>query len=185
MVQDLATQAMTTAVSRMTDDRWLRIAAIVFTVAVVAHNGDHWRRGGDSVTAQVFWVGSVAIVVEVAVVLLVFLRHPSAALAAVAAGFGLAAGYILVHFTPNRGWLSDSLTGGDASWVTVLAALIETVAALGLGIAGLQSLREAGIASAAPGHAPISLTRGVTHPVVAAMIIGNIVIFAGSAATRW
>jgi hypothetical protein len=29
------------------------------------------------------------------------------------------------------------------------------------------------------------LTRSVMHPVVAAMIIGNIVIFVGSAATRW
>jgi hypothetical protein len=185
MVQAFLTRAVNDAVSGRTGDRWLRIAAIVFTLAVLAHNGDHLRRGGDSVSAQVFWVGSAAILVEVAAVLLVFLRHPSAPIAAVAAGFGLAAGYILVHFTPHRGWLSDSLTSGNASWLTVLAALFETVAALGLGLVGLQSLRETGIAAAAAGHAPVSLTRTVMHPVVAAMIIGNVVIFVGSAATRW
>ena len=185
MVQALSAHERGEPVSRPTADRWLQIAAIVFTVAVLAHNGDHLRRGGDSVSAQVFWVGSAAIVVEVAAVLLVFLRHRSAPLAAVAAGFGLAAGYIIVHFTPQRGWLSDSLTGGDASWLSVLAALFETLAALGLGIAGLRALRETGIATAAPGHSPLSLTRIVMHPVVAAMIIGNVVIFLGSAATRW
>jgi hypothetical protein len=172
-------------VSGATGGRELRIAAIVFTVAVLAHNGDHLRRGGDSVTAQVFWVGSAAILVEVAAALLVFLHHPSAPIAAVAAGFGLAAGYILVHFTPDRGWLSDSLTSGNASWLTVLAAIFETVAALGLGLVGVRSLREVGIAAAAPGPARVSLTRTVRHPVVAAMMIGNVAIFLGSAATRW
>jgi hypothetical protein len=185
MVQALRGGAIANAESRRTDERWLRIAAIVFTAAVLVHNGDHLRRGGDSVSAQVFWVGSAAILVEVAVVLLVLARHPSAPAAAVAAGFGLAAGYILVHFTPHRGWLSDSLTSGDASWLTVLAAVFETVASLGLGIAGLQSLRETGIAAAAPGHAPVSWARTVMHPAVAAMVIGNLVIFVGSAATRW
>jgi hypothetical protein len=94
-------------------------------------------------------VGSAAILLDVAFVLAVFLRHPSATLAAVTAGFALAASYILIHFTPHRAWLSDSLTSGDASLLTVLGALFETAAALGLGIAGPGSLRGTGIAAAA------------------------------------
>ena len=185
MVQTLPTRVVADAALRTTGDRWLRMAAIAFAAAVLVHNGDHLRRGGDSVSAQVFWVGSAAILVEIAVVLLVFARHPSAPVAAVAAGFGLALGYLVVHFTPHRSWLSDSLTDGEASWLTVLAALVETLAALGLGTAGLRSLRQTGLAAAASGYAPVSWTRTVTHPAVAAMVIGNVVIFVGSAATRW
>jgi hypothetical protein len=165
-------------------DRSLRIAAVVFAVAVLVHNGDHLRRGGDSVSAEVFWVGSAAILIEVVAVLAIFLRHPKAPIAAVGAGFGLAAGYLFVHFTPQRGWLSDSFTNGDSSALSVFAALFETAAALGLGIAGVRSLRETGLAATTAGHAPVSLARALTHPVVAVLTIGNAVIFVGSLMTR-
>jgi hypothetical protein len=166
-------------------DRILRSATIVFALAVLVHNGDHLRRGGHSVSAQVFWAGSAAIVVEVVVVMAVFLCHPKAPIAAVAAGFGLAAGYVFVHFTPQRGWLSDSLTSGHPSAFTVFAALFETTAAIGLGAAGVWRLRQNGLAATtASGGAPVSFARTVTHPVVAAMIIGNAVIFVGSLVTR-
>jgi hypothetical protein len=163
----------------------LRIATVVFALAVLVHNGDHLRRGGDSVSAQVFWVGSAAILVEVTVVMAVFLRHPTAPIAAVAAGFGLAAGYLLVHFTPQRGWLSDSLTSGNPSAFTVFAAILETTAAVGLGAAGVWRLRQVGLAgTAAAGGASASFARTLAHPVVAAIIVGNVVIFVGSLVTR-
>lgn len=163
----------------------LRAATIVFVLAVLVHNGDHLRRGGDSVSAEVFWVGSAAILVEVAVVVAVFLRHPKAPIAAVAAGFGLAAGYLLVHFTPQRGWLSDSLTSGHPAPFTVFAALFETTAAILLGATGAWCLRRGGLAATtASGGASVSLARAVTHPVVSTMIIGNAVIFVGSFVTR-
>jgi hypothetical protein len=166
-------------------DRMLRIATVVFALAVLVHNGDHLRRGGDSVSAQVFWVGSAAILVEVTVVMAVFLRHPTAPIAAVAAGFGLAAGYLLVHFTPQRGWLSDSLTSGNPSAFTVFAAILETTAAVGLGAAGVWRLRQVGLAgTAAAGGASASFARTLAHPVVAAIIVGNVVIFVGSLVTR-
>ena len=162
----------------------LRIATM-FALAVLVHNGDHLRRGGDSVSAQVFWVGSTAVLIEVAVVVAVFLRHPMAPVAAVAAGFGLAAGYLLVHFTPQRGWLSDSLTSGHPSAFTVFAALFETTAAIGLGATGMWRLRQGGLAgTAVSGGASVSFARAVTHPVVSAMIVGNAVIFVGSLVTR-
>jgi hypothetical protein len=166
-------------------DRMLRAATIVFALAVLVHNGDHLRRGGDSVSAQVFWVGSAAILVEVAVVVAVFLRHPTAPIAAVAAGFGLAAGYLLVHFTPQRGWLSDSLTSGDPSAFTVFAAVFETTASILLGTTGVWWLRRRGLAATTTsGGASVSLARAVAHPVVSAMIIGNAVVFVGSLVTR-
>jgi hypothetical protein len=67
------------------------------------------RRGADLLSRDVFWAGTLAVVVEVGVVALVFMRHRLAPLAAFAAGVSLAAGYTVVHFTPERSWLSDSL----------------------------------------------------------------------------
>ena len=54
-------------------------------------------------------------------------------IAAVAAGFPLAAGYVFVHFTPGRGWLSDSFVSESVSVVSRLAASTEVVAALTIG----------------------------------------------------
>src|SRR5689334_2692721 len=115
-------------------DRLLRLAAIAFAVAVVLHNGDHLRRGGSSVTAQVFWLGSAAIVLEVGVVALVLARHPAAPLAAISVGFSLAVGYIVVHFTPGRSFVSDSLVDGHAQIASIVAASLETITAVALGL---------------------------------------------------
>ena len=157
----------------------LRAAATFFTFAVLVHNTDHLRRGGDSVAADVFWLGSAAILLEVAVVLLVFMRHPAAPLVATVAGFQLALGYLGVHFTPERTWFSDSfIDGGQAvSWA---AASLETAAALVLGVVGALALRR---------HAfdrvdAVPIGQAVRHPVVAAMALGNAVIFVGSVLTR-
>ena len=156
----------------------LRRAATLFTVAVLIHNGDHLRRGGDSVSSDVFWLGSAAIIVEVAVVALVFAGHRLAPTAAAVAGFQLAVGYLAVHFTPARSWFSDSFVTGDASMVSVAAAGLEATAALVLGIAGTLALRRG---ANGPSLAAADVVR---HPVVLAMIVGNLVIFIGSIATR-
>jgi hypothetical protein len=157
----------------------LRAAATFFTVAVLVHNSDHLRRGGDSVAADVFWVGSAAILLEVAVVLLVFMRHPVAPLVAAVGGFQLAIGYLAVHFTPARSWLSDSfLDGGQAlSW---FAASLETTAALVLGGVGVMAWRR----RAYDGMGTVPVGEALRHPVVAAMVIGNVIVFAGSLLTR-
>src|SRR6478609_808477 len=112
------------------DDRLLQAAATFFTVAVLLHNADHLRRGVGSVQASVFWAGTLAIAVEVAPVLLAFMRHRLAPVAAVAAGFGLAVGYLVVHFTPQRSWLSDSIPDRGLGWMSWTAASLETAAAL-------------------------------------------------------
>lgn len=48
----------------------LVLAAAFFTLAVLIHNADHVRRGADSASLAVFWVGTAAIGLEVAIVVL-------------------------------------------------------------------------------------------------------------------
>ncbi len=117
---------------------------------------------------------------------IVFLRHPSAPLAAVAAGFPLALGYLAVHFTPERSWLSDSFADSHVSALSWAAGSIETAAAVVLGVAGLVVLRRRGVADAAgPGLLTGPTLAGtVRHPVVLAMALGNLAILVGSLLTR-
>jgi hypothetical protein len=164
-------------------DRRLRLAATLFAVVVLLHNGDHLRRGADAVSDDVFWVGSSAMVIEVGVVALVFVRHRLAALAAVAAGFGLAAGYLLVHFTPGRSWLSDSFPSGDVSAVSWAAGLAEVAAALVLGWAGWRAAFGSSPALAPVDAAPAPTWRdALREPVVVAFAAGNVVIFVAALA---
>jgi hypothetical protein len=170
---------MVTLVRDRTDQRALRAAAIFFGLAVLFHNGDHLRRGGDSVSAEVFVAGSLAILLEVGVVILVLARHRAAAAAAVAVGFSLALGYITVHFTPDRSFLSDSFVGTDAAVVSIIAASLEAASALLLGIAGALVLRRDGLDGP-----PAAWRDAFAHPLVGAMIAGNAFILIGSLATR-
>jgi hypothetical protein len=163
------------------DDRPLLWAAALFTFAVLVHGADHVRRGADSVGRDVFWVGTAALVLEVGVVVLVTQRHRLAPLAAVAAGFALAAGYLLVHFLPARAWLSDSFPSAvDVSPLSWGAASLEVVAALALGVAGLLVLhRRGGLASAArPNPGQLDLRAALVHPVALAMLLGNAAVLA-------
>src|SRR3954471_12989483 len=84
------------------DQRHLEWAAWFFTVAVLVHNADHVRRNAGRLGHDVFAAGTAAMVVEVTVVTLVFWRHRWAPVVAALAGASLAAGYVLVHFTPAR-----------------------------------------------------------------------------------
>lgn len=118
---------------------------------------------------------------EVAVVMLVFMNHRLGPLAAASVGASLTAGYVLVHLSPARTWLSDSLTAGEDitrfSWFAV-AGLIATSALLA--VAGWSVLRRDGVASAVQQAEPAG---SVLHPVTTAMVIGNVLILAGSVAT--
>jgi hypothetical protein len=165
-------------------DRRLVWAAAFFTIAVVLHGLDHARRGADSLNLDVFWAGTSAVALEVGVVVLVCQRHRLAPLAAAVTGFSLAAGYVLVHFLPARGWLSDSLTSAaDVSRLSWIAASLEVVAATALGLAGLAALRDrGGLASAAhPRSDQRPVRDALAHPAVVAMALGNAVILAVSA----
>jgi hypothetical protein len=165
-------------------DRWLRWAATFFAVAVLFHNGDHARRGADSVSADLFWVGLLGILVEVGIVVFVFLGHRLSALAATSTGFGLAVAYVVVHVLPERGWLSDPLLESGSANVSRAAAILLIVAALTLGMVSAVVLRRrGGLAAATVGSGPSRPLAGVlAHPVVVAMIAGNAVLIAMSLA---
>lgn len=177
-----AASSMSRLVTSNHEGRLLRFAAVVFAIAVLVHNGDHLRRGGDSVSTDVFVLGTLGMVLEVAVVALVLMNHHWGPLAAASVGASLTAGYLLVHLSPARSWLSDSLTAGeDIIWFSWVAVVSLVAASLFLAVAGWLSLRHrGGLASAAR---PAHRARAVVHPVVITMAAGNLIILAGSLAT--
>lgn len=145
-----------------------------FAVAVVLHNADHLRRGADSVALDVFVAGTLALLPEIGVVALAFARHRLAPLAALAVGAALAPAYVLVHFLPERSWLSDSLVGADGtSPLSYAAASLEVLAATALAAAGAVVLRRrGGLSSAARSNgAPAPLLPGLLHPVTFGFLV--------------
>jgi hypothetical protein len=153
----------------------LSLAAAGFAVAVVLHNGDHLRRGADAVDADVFWAGTAAIVVEVGIVFLVCQRHRWAPTMAAVVGFGLALGYVVVHFSPQRAWLSDSLVGGGGGdgW-SLAAASVEVAAALALAVAGLAARRQPPAARQRPAR------DAVRDPLAAGFALSQVMVLAVS-----
>jgi len=123
----------------------LRVAAVVFAVALLVHGADHLRRGMDVVTPEVFWLGNVQLVLSLVTLVLVFRGHRWAPAFAVGVGFASAAGFSAAHLLPHWSAFSDSFTGAHhASGVTAfswIAATFEIAAGLGLGITGLWALR--------------------------------------------
>lgn len=141
------------------------------------HNADHVRRGANSVGRDVFWIGTSAIFLEVAMVVMACQRHRLADLVAAAAGFSLAAGYVFVHFLPARSWLSDSFTsGGNVSPLSVFAAGLEVVAAVTLGIVGLRGV----LAPESVEQRP--LREGLAHPLALTFIVSQVLVLAISLA---
>lgn len=133
--------------------------------------------------ADVFWLGTAAIALEVGVVVLVFQRHRLAPLVALASGASLAVGYLGVHFLPARPWLSDSFTSAtDVSPLSWVAASLEVLAAVALAAGGAAVLRSrGGLASATrPDPARRQLWVALLHPASMLMLIGNAVILAVS-----
>jgi hypothetical protein len=168
-------------------DRRLAAAATLFTVAVVLHNGDHVRRGADTVSRGVFALGTSGVVLEVLVVVLVCARHRLAPLVATAAGALLAAGYVFVHFLPARSWLSDSFTSGaHVSPLSWIAASLEVVAAVVLSVAGGVTLaHRGGTASAARRYpAQRSIRSALGHPLVVTLLVTQTAVVIVSFAQR-
>jgi hypothetical protein len=148
---------------------------------VLVHNGDHLPRGGDSVATDVFVLGTLGMALEVAVVAFVLMGHPLGPLGAASVGASLTAGYLLVHLSPERSWLSDSLTvGEDITWFSWVAVVGLVAASLFLAVAGGSVLRRRGGPASAVRPPP---ARSALHPVTTAMAAGNLMILVGSLAT--
>jgi hypothetical protein len=166
------------------------------------HGADHVRRGIAATGTDVFVAGTASIAVEVAIVLLICQRHRLAPLVAAGGGFGLALGYLMVHFAPAHPWLSDSFTSAaTVSPLSWFAATLEVVASLAVGVTGTLELRRrgdakrgtsaaergpgkrrGGLASATrPWPAQRRAAQAWRHPLVIAMVAGNAAILVASA----
>lgn len=162
----------------------LRRAATLFVVVVLLHGADHLRRGVDAAGLDVFWLGTSGITIEVAVVVLIAMRHRLAPLAAMSIGLSLAAGYLAVHFLPARSLFSDSFTSArDVSLLSWTAASLEVIAAVTLGVVGLLVVRRrGGLAHAtAPHAAQRPLAVALRDPLSVVMIAGNLALVVVSA----
>ena len=185
MIASTTTESRTADVlPRRRDDAALRCAAALFALAVILHNGDHLRRGVDNAPRDVFAIGMAGVVMEVALVVLVYQRHRLAPLAALVGGVGLAAGYLEVHFLPAHAVLSDSfVSAAHASPLSWVAASLEVVAALVLAGCGFVVLRHrGGVASASRrDRDQRGLVHTITQPVpfilIATQSVGVIVVF--------
>jgi hypothetical protein len=143
-------------------------------VAVVLHNADHLRRGSDAIATDVFWIGNLAIALEVVLVVLVFQRHRLAVLAALSGGAGLAVGYLVVHFLPRRSWLSDSFAGAvDVSPLSWIAASVELLSAVTLAAAAWLVVAQRGGLSHAVAVPGLQHRRDRLHPVALAFAVSQ------------
>ncbi|MBV9950653.1 MAG: hypothetical protein JO291_01785 [Acidimicrobiia bacterium] len=124
----------------------LILAGYLFAVGSTVHMVDHLRRGQGSVTAELYWVGTVALAVQVAVITLVLTRHRVAPLAAAATGFPLALGFFAAHWLPHWSGLSDPVWK-IGSWFSYVASSLEIIGALALGLTGLSIVRARGLAA--------------------------------------
>ena len=139
--------------------RLLRYACILYIVGFALHTADHFRRGTDTLTPEVFWLAGVANVVGVIVIALVFTGHSLAPLAAVVKGFTSAILFAAVHFLPEWSAFSDAFPGRAERGVEATSwagALIEIAGLLALGAAGTHLLmnrsRRSGLAHGTASH---------------------------------
>jgi hypothetical protein len=137
---------MTDATSDDVLDRRLVLAGWLFALGTAVHTFDHLRRGQGSVTEELYWLGNVALVVQVVVITLIVTRHGTAPLAAASFGFPLALGFFAAHWLPEWSALSDPLYD-DGAVFSYVASTLEIVAALTVGLAGLAVVRRRGLAS--------------------------------------
>ena len=130
----------------MVDDRFraLRWAAGIYALGLVLHTFDHFRRGLDAVSGQVFWAGNLSTLLGVTAVVLVFMGHRWAPAFAAITGLPVAFGVAAVHLLPYWSALSDSFPDGG-NGITVLSwsvVLLEIAGAFAMGVTGLLALRE-------------------------------------------
>jgi hypothetical protein len=126
----------------------LLAAGWLFALGSAVHIVDHLRRGQGSVTDELQWVGTLALVLQAVVVTLLLTRHRLAPLLAVAAGFPLALGFFAAHWLPEWSALSDPAWQIDSwRWFSYVASTTEIVGALAIAVAGLGVVRDRGLAS--------------------------------------
>ena len=137
----------------------LLVAGWLFAVGTAVHTFDHLRRGQGSITDELYWVGNLALVLQIIVITLVLTRHRLAPLAAAATGFPLAIGFFAAHWLPEWSALSDPVWEiGSWTWFSYVASTAEILGALAVGFAGLTVIRHRGLASFAAERPPLPST---------------------------
>ena len=125
--------------------RFLRMAAIAFIVAVAIHGGDHMRRGIEDQSTSVIATGTAQAILGLLTVRLVFRHHRWAPSAAIAVGFASALLFAAAHLLPTWHGLSDSYVTPAAhagvTWFSWLTATLEIGADVLFGVAGVNALR--------------------------------------------
>ena len=120
---------------------WQRLVAAgyVFMVGSAVHIFDHLRRGQGSVTDALSALGTVGIVIQVAVITLILTRHRLAPLLSAGAGFSLALGFTAAHWLPKWSSMSDSFVDHRPAVFSIVASLAEIGGAVAIGVAGLRT----------------------------------------------
>jgi hypothetical protein len=134
----------------MSERSWRRLTAAgaMFAVGSAVHMVDHLRRGQGSVSDELNWAGTLALVLQVTVVVLILTRHRLAPLVAAAAGFPLALGFLTAHWLPAWSALSDPVWEiGSWRWLSYGASILEIAGALAVGLAGVAIVRADGLAT--------------------------------------
>lgn len=125
-------------------ERRLVLAGWLFAFGTAVHTIDHLRRGQGSVTEELYWLGNLALVIQVVVITLVVTRHRLGPLLAASFGFPLAIGFFAAHWLPEWSAISDPVWEiGDA--FSYVASILEIVAAVAVGVAGLAVVRARGL----------------------------------------
>ena len=120
----------------------LSTATVVFVLGFLAHQLDHVRRGYGDVEDGVILGRTVASMLVAVLVTLVIVRHPFAPRAAVAVGFVVAFGLVVVRLVPPFGPPSDHLGADGVDALTWFVVLFELVGAVVVGGAGLRQWRQ-------------------------------------------
>ena len=125
-------------------ERALRYAAVIYVIGLAVHTADHVHRGLRAVTGEVFWAGNLSTALGLVMVVLIFMRHRLAPLAATWIALPLAVGVASVHLLPHWGVLSDPFPGGGPNGVTAvswIAVVTEIAGAAALAVIGIAMMR--------------------------------------------
>jgi hypothetical protein len=123
------------------EERWLRYAALFYATGLAVHTADHVRRGVDTVTPQVLWLGNISTLLGLTTVVLVLLGHRLAPLVAAITGLQVAIGVSAVHLLPEWSAFSDAFPGAHGTGVTALSwivVLMEIAGAALMGVLGFS-----------------------------------------------
>jgi hypothetical protein len=130
--------------SRSDRDLWLRWATVFFAVALAVHTADHLRRGMDVVPPGVMNAGMIQGVAAAITVILVFRGSRWAPHAAIFVGFASAVGFSAAQLLPTWGAFSDSFIdaapAAGVTWFSWLTAILQILADLLFGVAGVAVL---------------------------------------------